>query len=183
MNNSTQFILIVGVGLIAALLIYSAVNLRRETSKYQKSDDKLHTVGNKVWAHLIPAQQEELAKTELLVDQEEWIELNVDPVVLDGITPEKLLVFYANRGLLLLGKGTFRRHMSPLDFIPKPEEPLTDSEQPESALPVTEEVAEQAEDSAPSDAASSDDSSTDASPASEEPRPRKGKKVTYRVKK
>lgn len=168
MDNSTQIILVAGVVGIVVWLTLSTVSLRRETSKHHKREEQLHATGYRIWAHLTSAQQEELSKVSTLIEQEEWVERNIDPSLLNGVSPEKLLVFYANEGILLLGKGTFRRHMSPLGDIMQ-------------ATPKREAIIEE-----PSDSTDEDDTNSVVKPSpdvAESALPQKTRKVSYRVKK
>ena len=107
-----------------------AFGMRRQDRKDGKAAAALSGTVTRVWAGLAPEQQEELTGLHSLYMQEEWVEENIDYTLRRGVTAERMLIELANRGLIPLGEGTFKRHASPLDFIePKaPAHPVTDPE-------------------------------------------------------
>lgn len=135
MENSGVLLFIGGIVVTVFLVMGGMFNLRRHDMAAMKSIDEMTATGTKVWSYLTPAQQDELKSIESLLIQEEWIEENVEPSVLNGVSPERILIEFANRGFIILGQGVFRRHSSPLDFIePKaqilePLEVFTDDEE------------------------------------------------------
>jgi hypothetical protein len=117
MENSGLAIFIGGIIFTVFLVMGGVFNLRRHDMTAMKSADSLTLAGNHVWSYLTPQQQEELNKIDSLLVQEEWIEENVEISVFNGVSAERILIELANRGFVILGKGVFRRHSSPLDFI------------------------------------------------------------------
>jgi hypothetical protein len=117
MENSGLAFLIGGVIVTIFLVMGGTFNLRRLDTKAMKADDSMAAIGFKVWSYLTPAQQEELKEIDSLFVQEQWVEEHVEPSVLNGVSAERILIEFANRGFIQLGRGVFRRHASPLDFI------------------------------------------------------------------
>jgi predicted transcriptional regulator len=117
MENSGVALFIGGIIVTIFLVMGGMFNLRRHDMKAMKSIDEMTATGTRVWSYLTPNQQDELKSIESLLVQEEWIEQNVEQSVLNGVSAERILIEFANRGFILLGQGVFRRHSSPLDFI------------------------------------------------------------------
>lgn len=117
MGNSGLALFVGGIIVTVLLVMGGAFNLRRHDMKAMKSIDEMTATGTRVWSYLTPQQQDELKAIESLLVQEEWIEQHVDSEVLGGISAERVLIEFANRGFIILGQGVFRRHSSPLDFI------------------------------------------------------------------
>lgn len=117
MDNSELAILIGGIVITVFMVMGGVFNLRRTDMKSMKAMDSMTSTGNLVWSYLTPAQQDELNQIDSLLIQEEWITENVESDVLNGATAERVLIELANRGFVILGKGVFRRHSSPLDYI------------------------------------------------------------------
>lgn len=117
MGNSGLALFVGGIIVTVLLVMGGVFNLRRHDMKAMKSVDAMTATGTRVWSYLTPQQQDELKAIESLLIQEEWIEENVGPEVLGGVSAERVLIEFANRGFIILGQGVFRRHSSPLDFI------------------------------------------------------------------
>lgn len=151
MENSGLLLFVGGVIVTVFLVMGGMFNLRRHDMQTMKTVDAMTATGTRVWSYLTPQQQEELKAIESLLVQEEWIEENVEQEVLGGVSAERVLIEFANRGFIILGQGVFRRHASPLDFIePKAqfvEEADIPAEEPE--LVVEEQEAEVASESLP----------------------------------
>ena len=117
MGNSGLALFVGGIIVTVLLVMGGVFNLRRHDMKAMKTIDEMTATGTRVWSYLTPQQQDELKAIESLLVQEEWIEENVEPEVLGGVSAERVLIEFANRGFIILGQGVFRRHSSPLDFI------------------------------------------------------------------
>lgn len=134
MDNSELAILIGGIVITVFMVMGGVFNLRSKDIKSMKAMDSLTSTGSLVWSYLSPAQQEELNQIDSLLVQEEWIAEHVEASVLNGVSPERVLIELANRGFIILGQGVFRRHSSPLDYInakaPSITEPAEVSEGP-----------------------------------------------------
>lgn len=117
MENSGLLLFVGGIIATVFLVMGGMFNLRRHDMESMKSIDAMTATGTRVWSYLTPLQQEELKAIDSLLVQEEWLEEHVDPEVLAGVSPERVLIEFANRGFIILGQGVFRRHASPLDFI------------------------------------------------------------------
>jgi hypothetical protein len=142
MENSALMILIGGLAVTVCFALGGMFNLKRHDLKAMKNEDAMTAAGVRVWSSLAPSQQEELNQIDSLLVQEEWVEANVEPSILNGLSPERVLIELANRGFITLGQGVFRRHASPLDFInPAAQETETVEENPASEQPREEDTA------------------------------------------
>ena len=117
MENSGLALFIGGIVITIFLVMGGAFNLRRHDIKTMESIDAMTSTGTRAWSYLTPEQQDELKAIESLLVQEEWLEEHVGQEVLGGVSAERVLIEFANRGFIILGQGVFRRHSSPLDFI------------------------------------------------------------------
>ena len=117
MENSGLALFIGGIVITIFLVMGGAFNLRRHDMRTMESIDAMTATGTRVWSYLTPKQQDELKAIESLLVQEEWLEEHVEQEVLGGVSAERVLIEFANRGFIILGQGVFRRHSSPLDFI------------------------------------------------------------------
>lgn len=117
MENSGLALFVGGIVITLFLVMGGAFNLRRHDMKTMESIDAMTSTGTRVWSYLTPEQQDELRAIESLLVQEEWLEEHVEQGVLGGVSAERVLIEFANRGFIILGQGVFRRHSSPLDFI------------------------------------------------------------------
>lgn len=124
MDNSGLVLFIGGMVVIVFFVMGGVFNLRRHDIRAMKASDSMTATGNAVWSYLTPPQQEELNQISSLLVQEEWIEENVEQSVMNGVSAERILIELANRGLVILGQGVFRRHSSPLDFIDPKAKPI-----------------------------------------------------------
>lgn len=137
MGNSVVALFIGGIVVTIFLVMGGVFNLRRHDMKSMKSIDEMTATGTRVWSYLTPKQQDELKSIESLLVQEEWVEQNVEQDVLNGVSAERVLIEFANRGFIVLGQGVFRRHSSPLDFI-EPKAQIIEVTEPETAVEASE---------------------------------------------
>lgn len=106
-----------GIVILAIFVMFSLYSLKRTEAKQLKTQDTDAVAAELVWTYMTQGQKEEFFELELLVDQEEWILHNIDASVLNGVSPEKVLIHLANRNFILLGKGPFTRHASASHLI------------------------------------------------------------------
>lgn len=137
MGNSVLALFIGGIVVTIFLVMGGAFNLRRHDMNTMRSIDEMTATGTRVWSYLTPKQQDELKSIESLLVQEEWIERNVEQDVLNGVSAERVLIEFANRGFIVLGQGVFRRHSSPLDFI-EPKAQIIEVPEPETVVEASE---------------------------------------------
>lgn len=127
MENSGLALFVGGIVITLFLVMGGAFNLRRHDMKTMESIDAMTSTGTRVWSYLTPEQQDELKSIESLLVQEEWLEEQVEQEVLGGVSAERVLIEFANRGFIILGQGVFRRHSSPLDYIDPKAPPITEA--------------------------------------------------------
>lgn len=114
--DQISLLILGGVGICVVMVAISLTTVRKETSRQTTNEDQLTSTANFIWSSMIPSQQDELNKIPALQDQESWVEEHFSLEERSSLSGEKILLALANRGLIKLGMGTFKRYAPAIDY-------------------------------------------------------------------
>ena len=122
---STLTLLIV-FGILAAVTgwFLSGWSIHKANKNETTSFNTLQLTSDKVWYSLTPAQQKDLLAQKTFVEQEEWVEDNVDVSLRSKLTPERIILAMANQSFISLGSGSPKRLANIADLVKLPKNVL-----------------------------------------------------------
>lgn len=117
MNLPYGALLIFGIIAAATGWFLSGWSIHKANKNEHVSDSLNNATSDKVWFSLTSAQQEDLTLQTTFIEQEEWVEDNVDVSLRSKLTPERVVVALANKSFISLGSGSPKRLANIIDLV------------------------------------------------------------------
>lgn len=115
-------LLIFGILAAATGWFLSGWSVHKANRNEYTSDSLNNSTGDKVWFSLTTEQQKDLDSQASFIEQEEWIEDNIEVSLRSKLTPERIVLALANKAFISLGSGSPKRLANIVDLVKIPEE-------------------------------------------------------------